>query len=124
VPTIPKHDIPDDDRAPAVTEGLQGEDGYVDHLEFRPSPAALAVIFRHFIEQVRDLTGIVYGRRMYEVMRYWDEDRADWVAEEHDFAAAWRRQPKWVVSRYFTSTPSYLVAASHSSPAPGRRSAL
>jgi hypothetical protein len=34
-------------------------DGYVDHLEFRPSPA----LFRHFIEQVRDLTGSVYGRR-------------------------------------------------------------
>ena len=48
----------------------QSLDGYVDHLEFRPSPA----LFRHFIEQVRDLTGIVYGRRMYEVMRYWDED--------------------------------------------------
>jgi len=68
----------------------QSLDGYVDHLEFRPSPA----LFRHFIEHVRDLTGIVYGRRMYEVMCYWDEDRADWVAEEHDFAAAWRSQPK------------------------------
>ena len=32
-------------------------DGYVDHLEFRPSPA----LFRHFIEQVRDLTGSVYS---------------------------------------------------------------
>jgi hypothetical protein len=40
-------------------------DGYVDHLEFRPSLA----LFRHFIEHVRDLTGIVYGRRMYEVMK-------------------------------------------------------
>ena len=70
-------------------------DGYVDHLKFSPSPA----LFRHFIEQVRGLTGTVYGRRMYEVMRYWDEDRADWVAAEHDFAAAWRNQPKWVVSR-------------------------
>jgi len=60
----------------------QSLDGYVDHLEFRPSPA----LFRHFIEQVRDLTGSVYGRRMYEVMRYWDEDGPDWGAEEHDFA--------------------------------------
>jgi len=77
----------------------QSLDGYVDHLEFRPSLA----LFRHFIEHVRSLTGIVYGRRMYEVMRYWDEDGADWVAEEHDFAAAWRRQPKWVVSRSLKS---------------------
>ncbi len=77
----------------------QSLDGYVNHLEFRPSPA----LFRHFIEQVRDLTGSVYGRRMYEVMRYWDEDCPDWGAAEHDFAAAWRSQPKWVVSRTLKS---------------------
>ena len=77
----------------------QSLDGYVDHLEFRPSPA----LFRHFIEQVRDLTGIVYGRRTYEVMRYWDEDHADWDAEDSDFATAWRSQPKWVVSRSLKS---------------------
>jgi dihydrofolate reductase len=77
----------------------QSLDGYVDHLEFSPNPA----LFRHFIEQVRDLTGSVYGRRMYEMMRYWDEDRTDWIAEEHTFAAAWRSQPKWVVSRSLKS---------------------
>ena len=77
----------------------QSLDGYVDHQEFRPSPA----LFRHFIEQVRDLTGSVYGRHMYEVMRYWDEDRPEWGAEEHDFATAWRNQPKWVVSRSLKS---------------------
>jgi dihydrofolate reductase len=81
--------------------GLQQSlDGYVDHLELGPpGPAA----FRHFVEHVRNLAGIVYGRRMYEVMRYWDEDRADWVAEGHDFAAAWRSRPKWVVSRSLKS---------------------
>jgi dihydrofolate reductase len=77
----------------------QSLDGYVDHLEFRPSPA----LFRHFIEHVRDLTGIVYGRRTYEVMRYWDEGHPDWDADEHDFAATWRSQPKWVVSRSLKS---------------------
>jgi len=53
---------------------------------------------RHFIEHVRDLTGIVYGRRMYEIMRYWEDDRNVESAEEHEFAAAWRTLPKWVVS--------------------------
>ena len=77
----------------------QSLDGYVDHLEFAPGPS----LFRHFIEQVRDLTGSVYGRRMYEVMRYWDEDLPEWGAEERDFAAAWRSQPKWVVSRSLKS---------------------
>ena len=149
----------------------QSLDGYVDHLEMRTGPT----LFRHWIEHVRDLTGSVYGRRMYEAMRYWDEDRPEWSAEQHEFAAAWRRQPKWVVSRSLksvgpnatlvegdieavirdlkarlvgeiavsgpdlarsltdlglideyrlTSTPSCLVAASHSSPGPGLRSAL
>src|SRR4029077_11476761 len=39
----------------------------------------------------------------YEVMRYWDEDLPEWGAEEHDFAAAWRSQPKWAVSRSLKS---------------------
>ncbi len=77
----------------------QSLDGYVDHLAFSPSTA----LFRHFIEHMRDLKGIVYGRRMYEVMRYWDQDLADWGAEAHEFAAAWRSQPKWVVSRSLKS---------------------
>jgi dihydrofolate reductase len=73
----------------------QSLDGYVDHTAFAPGPA----LFRHFIEHVRGLTGSVYGRRMYEVMSYCDEDRPEWSADDHDFATAWRRQPKWVVSR-------------------------
>ena len=77
----------------------QSLDGYVDHLKFRPSPA----LFRHFMEHTRDVTGSVYGRGMYEVMRYWDEDRPDDDAEERDFAAWWRSQPKWVVSRTLKS---------------------
>ena len=36
-------------------------------------------------------------------MRYWDDDHPEWDAEEHAFAAAWRRQPKWVVSRSLPS---------------------
>ena len=84
-----------------IVYGLQQSlDGYVDHLELRrPGPS----LSRHFMEQVRDLTGIVYGRRTYEVMRYWDEDHADWDAEDSDFATAWRSQPKWVVSRSLKS---------------------
>jgi dihydrofolate reductase len=74
-------------------------DGYVDHQAFAPD----AALFRHFIEQVRGLTGSVYGCRLYEVMRYWDEDHPEWDAPEHDFAAAWRSQPKWVVSRSLKS---------------------
>jgi dihydrofolate reductase len=73
----------------------QSLDGYVDHTAFGPSPT----LFRHFIAEARGQAGSVYGRRMYEIMRYWDDDHPDWGAEEHAFAAAWRNQPKWVVSR-------------------------
>jgi dihydrofolate reductase len=77
----------------------QSLDGYIDHLEMRTGPA----LFRHWTEHVRDLAGSVYGRRMYETMRYWDEDHPEWSAEQHAFAAAWRNQPKWVVSRSLKS---------------------
>jgi len=78
----------------------QSLDGYVDHMAFGPPSPAL---FRHFIEHVRGLAGLVYGRGMYEVMRYWDDDLPDWDAEERDFAAVWRPQPKWVMSRTLKS---------------------
>lgn len=77
----------------------QSLDGYVDHTAFAPDP----VLFRHFIDDVRGLAGSVYGRRMYEVMRYWDEDHPEWDEAERDYAAAWRSQPKWVVSRSLKS---------------------
>jgi dihydrofolate reductase len=78
----------------------QSLDGYVDHLELPPPGPAL---FHHFCEWVRDLTGSVYGRNLYELMRYWDEDRGEWTAEQRKFAVAWRRQHKWVVSRSLKS---------------------
>jgi len=77
----------------------QSLDGYVDHDRMAPDP----LLFRHFIEQVRTVAGAVYGRRMYEVMRYWDEDHPEWDAPEAEYAQAWRRQRKWVVSRTLTS---------------------
>jgi dihydrofolate reductase len=40
---------------------------------------------------------------MYEIMRYWDEDDPTWDEARHAFAAAWRNQPKWVVSRTLKS---------------------
>ena len=81
--------------------GLQQSlDGYVDHLLLGPPGPS---VFRHFVEHVRNLAGIVYGRRTYEIMRYWEEDLPDWDAEDREFAAVWRSQPKWVVSRSLQS---------------------
>ena len=70
----------------------QSLDGYVagigGELDVLPPPDP--ALFRHFREWVGDLAGSLYGRRIYEVMRYWDEDRPEWNVEEHAFAAAWR----------------------------------
>ena len=86
--------------AKLVFELNQSLDGYIDHQELGPPRP---VLFRHFIERVRGLTGMVYGRRMYEVMRYWDDELPDWDAEDREYAAVWRSRPKWVVSRSLKS---------------------
>src|SRR5262245_12590617 len=87
----------------------QSLDGYVDHMAFAPGPT----LFRHFIEEAQGQAGSVYGRRMDEGMRYWDDDQPEWDAAERAFAAAWRNQPKWVVSRSLTSVGpnARLIAA-------------
>jgi dihydrofolate reductase len=77
----------------------QSLDGYVDHMAFAPSPT----LFRHFIAEAQGQAGSVYGRHMYEIMRYWYDDHPEWSPDEHAFAAAWRNQPKWVVSRSLKS---------------------
>jgi len=74
-------------------------DGYVDLTEMKTGPT----LFRHWTDHVRVLAGSIYGRRMYEAMHYWDEDRPEWSAEQREFAAVWRRQPKWVVARTLTA---------------------
>jgi dihydrofolate reductase len=83
---------------------MQSLDGYVagaaDGAQLPPPGDAL---HRHFNDHVRGLAGILYGRRMYEVMRYWDDDQPEWGAVARDFAAAWRAQPKWVASRSLKS---------------------
>lgn len=86
--------------AKLVFELNQSLDGYIDHLALGPPRP---VLFRHFTERVRGLTGMVYGRRMYEAMRYWDDDLPDWGAEQREYAAVWRSKPKWVVSRSLKS---------------------
>jgi dihydrofolate reductase len=78
----------------------QSLDGYVDDaaggLVMGPPDRTL---FRHFTDHVRSLAGMLYGRRIYELMRVWDEDQPAWDADFLDYAAAWRAPPKWVASR-------------------------
>ena len=74
-------------------------DGYVDHEAFAPD----AALFRHWIDQVRGIGNGIYGRGIYQIMQYWDEDQPGWGEAARDFAEAWRNQPKWVVSRSLAS---------------------
>ncbi|MET3900261.1 dihydrofolate reductase [Devosia sp. UYZn731] len=83
---------------------MQSLDGYVSGKEGGPGlPMPGEVLHRHFNDHVRQLTGCLYGRRIYELMRYWDEDQPGQDEVGRDFAAAWRPQPKWVVSRTLKS---------------------
>ena len=77
----------------------QSLDGYVDHDAMAPDPE----LFRHFIDQVKGQAGSLYGRRLYEIMRYWDEEQPGWSTEDREFAQAWRAHRKWVVSRSLES---------------------
>jgi dihydrofolate reductase len=75
-------------------------DGYTDHEALGPPDP---VLFGYFIELTRNTAGAIYGRGLYEAMRYWDGD--DWDQDNaalgndlRAFAQAWRAMPKWVVS--------------------------
>jgi dihydrofolate reductase len=85
--------------AKLVYQMSQSLDGYVDHDKMAPGPG----LFRFFIEHVRSLSGAVYGRRVYELMQYWEVDDPQWGADYRAFATVMRRLPKWVVSRTLTS---------------------
>lgn len=86
----------------AMTQSLDGYVGAADgSLDAFPLPDD--ALFRHFTEFESSLAGVVYGRRIYEIMRYWEEDQSQWTAIEHTFATAWRVHPKWVVSRSLKS---------------------
>jgi dihydrofolate reductase len=78
----------------------QSLDGYIDHLALGPPDPSLS---SYFLKQTRGVAGMLYGRRMYEVMRYWDDDQPGWDAGDHEYAAAWRSKPKWIVSRSLNS---------------------
>src|ERR1700722_4106807 len=90
----------------------QSLDGYVDDVAgglVLPMPDA--ALFRHLTDGVGSQAGGLYGRRIYELLRYWDEDRPEWGVAERDFAAAWRAQPKWVVSRSLQSVGANATLA-------------
>ena len=88
----------------------QSLDGYIAALSggpevFKPGPE----LFRHFLDHVRGISGMLYGTRIYDVMRYWDVDQPGWGPMEYDFAVAWRSKPKWIMSRSLTAVGSHAI---------------
>jgi dihydrofolate reductase len=56
-------------------------------------------LHRHFNDMMGQTSIALCGRRMYEVMRFWDSpDRETGAEIERDFARAWRETPKIVFS--------------------------
>lgn len=55
-------------------------------------------LHRFHNDRVREQTVQLCGRRVYELMRYWETDDDTWGPVERDFAEIWRAQPKIVAS--------------------------
>ena len=83
---------------------MQSLDGYVAGADGGPGlPMPDDALHRHFSDHMRGLSGGLYGRRMYELMRYWDGDQPEGDDVGRAFAAAWQALPKWVVSKTLRS---------------------
>jgi dihydrofolate reductase len=74
---------------------IAGPDGEIDWSE--PDEE----LHRFHNEQARQMGAHLYGRRLYEVMRYWETAEENRSAPEHEleFARIWNATPKVVFSR-------------------------
>ena len=78
----------------------QSLDGYVDHLEMSDRPRALPSLDRARARPDRSVCTVAACTRSCVIGT---KTSPEWGAEQLEFAAAWRRQPKWVVSRSLKS---------------------
>jgi dihydrofolate reductase len=77
---------------------MQSLDGYVAAADGKLTlPAPGPALHQYWNDHMARVAGAIYGRRMYEVMAFWDGPEGD--EAEPDFARAFRASPKWVVSR-------------------------
>jgi dihydrofolate reductase len=61
-------------------------------------PVPEEALHRHFNEMQARIALSLYGRNMYEVMRYWDAPPTETADFEQEYARAWQRTPKVVFS--------------------------
>lgn len=61
-------------------------------------PVPEEALHRHFNEMQKRNALNLYGRNMYEIMKYWDNPPAESPDFEHEYARAWQETPKVVFS--------------------------
>jgi dihydrofolate reductase len=68
-------------------------------------------LHRFHNEQARNIGVELYGRRLYEVMRYWETAEENPSAPEHEleFARIWKETPKVVFSRTLERVEGYAT---------------
>jgi dihydrofolate reductase len=59
-------------------------------------------VFTFIIELLRPIGTLLYGRRLYETMAYWDAPAEGSPAEHYEFARVWQKPEKIVFSRTLT----------------------
>ncbi|MCA1823809.1 MAG: dihydrofolate reductase family protein [Frankia sp.] len=95
-----------------IYSAITSLDGYVADADGKFDWAAPDAELHAFINDLERTVGTyLYGRRMYEVMRYWETapDGLDTDPIERDYAAIWRAADKVV---YSTTLPSVSTARS------------
>jgi dihydrofolate reductase len=91
-----------------VTFGmLVSTDGYIAGPNDDPATVwtGSKELHQYFNDQWRKLTMSLYGRRMYEMMHYWDGDDPEWGPVEREAGEIYKTIPKTVFSRTLDDAP-------------------
>ena len=88
-----------------IYSAIASLDGYIEDRDGKFGWAKPDAEVHSFVnEQERSVGTHLYGRRLYETMRYWEDggDGPDDPPEAHEYAAIWRAADKVVYSRTLT----------------------
>ena len=84
-------------------------------------PVPGAELHRYFNERQRESSLAIYGRRMWDVMRYWGEPDPERDEVADDFALEWARTPKVVCSASLDAVPDGVTLIASDAVAAVRR---
>jgi dihydrofolate reductase len=85
---------------------MQSLDGYIADPDGNITlPVPDVELHQYFNDVMRSTALSIYGRRMWETMRYWGEPDPQRPAVADEFAELWQATPKVVVSTTLTDVP-------------------